>query len=54
METASVLGCDLAAEVADAFGRVRLRVSGTSMVPAIRPGDMVSVERASVKRNFPW
>ena len=46
METANALGCDLAAEVAETFGRVCLRVSGTSMVPAIRPGDLVSVERA--------
>lgn len=36
--------CDLAAEVADQFGGVRLRVSGTSMAPAVRPGDLLSVE----------
>jgi signal peptidase len=40
------LGCDLAAQVVSDFGRVCLRVSGTSMVPAIRPGDLISVERA--------
>jgi signal peptidase I len=43
---AHVLGCELAAEVADSFGRVRLRVAGTSMAPAIRPGDLLSVEPA--------
>jgi len=46
VEAANALGCDLAAEVAGTFGRVCLRVSGTSMVPAIRPGDLISVERA--------
>jgi signal peptidase I len=45
-----VLGCDLAAEVADSFGRVRLRVSGTSMAPAVRPGDLLSVEGAKLKK----
>ena len=43
---AHAIGCELAAEVADSFGRVRLRVSGTSMAPAIRPGDLLSVEPA--------
>lgn len=48
VEATNALTCDLAAEVAGTFGRVRLRVSGTSMVPAIRPGDLISVERVSV------
>ncbi len=43
---ASALGCDLAAEVAGKFGRVRVRAWGTSMAPAIHPGDLVWVERA--------
>ena len=53
MEATNALGCDLAAEVAGTFGRVCLRVSGTSMVPAIRPGDLVSVERASAAEIAP-
>jgi signal peptidase I len=48
VETANALGCDLAAEVAGRFGRVCLRVAGTSMAPAIRPDDLISVERTSV------
>lgn len=47
------LGCDLAAEVADSFGRVRLRVSGTSMAPAIRPGDLLSVRGAKLEEISP-
>lgn len=49
MKAANACGCDLAAEVAATFGRVGLRVAGTSMVPAIRPGDLISVERISAK-----
>ena len=52
-ETTRALGCDLAAEVADTFGRVRLRVSGTSMAPAIRPGDLLSVEAAKLEQVSP-
>ena len=37
---------ELFREVLDRFGRARLRVSGTSMVPAIWPGDIVEVVRA--------
>lgn len=44
METANTLGCELAAEVAGTFGRLYLQVSGTSMAPTVRPGDLVSVE----------
>jgi hypothetical protein len=45
---ASTLGCELAGEVVSTFGEVRLRVLGTSMVPSIRPGDLISVQRASL------
>lgn len=48
-EATRAAGCGLVAEVADSFGRVRLRVSGTSMAPGIRPGDLLSVERAKLK-----
>jgi hypothetical protein len=33
--------CALAAESIGRFGRLRLRVTGHSMLPAIRPGDLV-------------
>jgi signal peptidase I len=40
--------CGLAEDVVRTFGRIRLRVSGTSMVPTILPGDFVSIQQASL------
>ncbi|SPF33199.1 Peptidase S24/S26A/S26B, conserved region [Candidatus Sulfopaludibacter sp. SbA4] len=37
--------CELLAEAARQFGRVRLSVTGTSMLPAVWPGDTLSVQR---------
>jgi signal peptidase I len=42
------LACGLAGEVVRTFGKVRLRVFGTSMVPSILPGDLISVQRAGL------
>ena len=42
------LACGLAEEVVRAFGEVRLRVFGTSMVPSILPGDLVLIQRADL------
>jgi signal peptidase I len=42
------LACGLAEEVVRTFGEVRLRVFGTSMVPSILPGDLVSIRSASL------
>jgi signal peptidase I len=47
------LACGLAEEVVRTFGEVRLRVFGTSMVPSILPGDLVSIQRASLNEIFP-
>jgi signal peptidase I len=44
META----CGLAEEVVRAFGEIRLRVFGTSMAPAMLPGDLVTIQRAGL------
>lgn len=52
-DTTKALGCDLAAEVAGRFGSVRIRVLGTSMAPAILPGDVLSVERAEAAQVSP-
>lgn len=38
---------DLAEEVIRKFSSVRLRVTGTSMMPCMLPGDLVTVKRAS-------
>jgi signal peptidase I len=42
--------CNLVGEVVGNAGRVRLLVSGTSMVPAMRPGDLITVESADLLR----
>ena len=47
------LGGGLAGEVVRRFGKVRLRVFGTSMVPSIHPGDLISVQRASLSEISP-
>jgi|SRR3990170_3206064 len=53
VNTTHTTACDLAMEIARQFGRVRLRVSGMSMAPAVRPGDLLSVERAAVDKIVP-
>lgn len=40
--------CGLAEEVIRTFGEVRLRVFGTSMAPAMLPGDLVTIRRAAI------
>ncbi len=47
------LACGLAEEVVRTFGGVRLRVFGTSMVPSILPGDLISIHRAGLSDIFP-
>lgn len=41
------LKCELAGEVLRSSGRLRLRVTGWSMLPTIFPGDTLVIERAS-------
>ena len=47
------LACGLAEEVVRTFGEVRLRVIGTSMVPSVLPGDLISIRRASLHEVSP-
>jgi hypothetical protein len=47
------LASGLAEEVVRTHGEVRLRAFGTSMVPSILPGDLVSIRRASLHEIFP-
>ena len=47
------LACGLAEEVVREFGEVRLRVFGTSMAPAILPGDLVLIRRAELGEVSP-
>jgi len=44
-EARHALGIELAAEMVRTFGRVRIRVTGTSMTPSVLPGDVVSVKQ---------
>jgi len=44
----TTLACGLAGDVVRRFGGGRLRVFGTSMVPSILPGDLISVRRANL------
>jgi hypothetical protein len=46
-------GLDLVKEVLARFGRVRVRAQGLSMVPAIRPGDILEIERTSIDSLSP-
>lgn len=39
--------CELAAESLRSSGRLRLRVNGWSMLPSVRPGDTVLIERVN-------
>jgi signal peptidase I len=49
----AVLACGLVEEVVRTFGGVRLRVLGTSMVPSILPGDLVTIRQASLDEICP-
>jgi hypothetical protein len=44
---------DLVAEVVRQFGEVRLKVSGTSMLPSVWPGDILTVRRRSMAELRP-
>jgi signal peptidase I len=48
MGTRSAIGCELAAEVNRRFGSLQLLVSGSSMVPVVRPGDVLHVRHSEV------
>ena len=46
LDRAHALRCEVAGEVLRSFGRLRLKVTGWSMFPAIRPGDILELEPA--------
>lgn len=52
-EGREIPACELAEEVVRVFGGVRLRVYGTSMIPAIHPGDLISIECAEPEQISP-
>jgi signal peptidase len=45
--------CELVSDVARASGEVRLKVTGSSMLPAIWPGDVVTVRRCDLSELQP-
>jgi len=47
------LGCELAAEALRSWGRLRLRATGASMLPAVWPGDVLSVCARSATQALP-
>ena len=47
-EHQSASGCELVAEVARRFGEVRFRATGASMMPVVRPGDVLTVRRCGM------
>ena len=49
----AALRLELAVEVARTFGSLRLRVAGTSMMPAIQPGDLLSIDRVDLRDTSP-
>jgi signal peptidase I len=46
-EEITAVKCELAAEVLRSSGKLRLQVTGWSMLPAILPGDTLMIERAN-------
>src|ERR1700691_598157 len=44
---------DLLADVARQFGEVRLKVTGTSMLPSVWPGDILTVRRRTTTDLLP-
>ena len=47
------LKCRLVADVARTFGQVRLRVTGSSMLPSLWPGDVLTVRRRAMRELRP-
>ena len=48
-----VIECDLFLDVLRSFGAARLAVTGTSMLPSVRPGDVLEVRRQSAAEVMP-
>ena len=51
--TRETIGCELIAEVLLLSGTARIRVLGTSMFPAVLPGDVLVVQREELARLVP-
>jgi len=49
----SVLACELVADLVRNFGEARIKVTGASMIPAIWPGDVITVCRCEITELQP-
>ncbi len=47
------VGCELAEETLRSFGQLRLRVNGASMLPAVWPGDILTITRDAASPALP-
>lgn len=45
LDSAEATGNELAAETVRSFGSLRIRATGSSMLPSIRPGDVLQIRR---------
>jgi hypothetical protein len=52
-DPSDLLKAELAAEVVRCFGELRLRVTGSSMLPAIRPGDDLLIRHCRIEEACP-
>jgi hypothetical protein len=50
LETTNATKCDLAAQILRSFGTLRLRVTGSSMLPSLWPGDLLLIHRQEFGR----
>jgi signal peptidase I len=48
MDVSHATKCELASEVICSFGKLRLQVTGWSMLPTVWPGDTLLLERAEI------
>lgn len=53
MEQRSAAGCELVADVVRGFGSARLKVTGASMIPALWPGDVITVRHDAAAGLLP-
>ena len=52
-DAANAAKCALASETLRQFGSLQIKVTGTSMLPAVWPGDTLHVEKAAVGQLLP-
>jgi signal peptidase I len=47
------VGCQLVSDILRSFGRANVRVTGSSMLPCILPGDVLTVQRQELNEVVP-